>query len=428
VYLKITVLKYLGRAISESKSAVFDQEGGTVGRSAENRLVLPDDSISRKHAEISYENGRYYLTDDSANGTLIWNCDLLVHHGKVELADGDILRIGDYELSVGFTEEAHIDADIPVTPAGGVSSFFEIEEGLNKKKNADTDGPVAPQEETRIPEHSAAELPDDIDAFFKTEAEEIGIPVPEPAWGPLDFSPQEPQVSDTSRTQPELTIIERRKDVREVQPSPPAPDSSEEPRQTTQKAYRELFDLFLKGARIDDPKFVDNAEIPEVMENLGAVFREMVNGLWTVLRGRTELKAEIRLAMTMVRSAGNNPLKLSPRIEDVLKSLLKREHPSFLEPIAAVREGFGDVMNHQLAMNAGIQAALLEALEQFDPQRFVEEHKEKSPFQTKGKHWREYCDAYPELKERASEGIFGKAFVRAYEEQLEKLRSRHKKL
>ena len=107
--------------------------------------------------------------------------------------------------------------------------------------------------------------------------------------------------------------------------------------------------------------------------------------------------------------------------------LLKREHPGFLEPIDAVQEGFEDVMNHQLAMNAGIQASLLEALEQFDPQRFVEKNKDKSPFQTKGKYWRDYCAAYPELKDQALEGVFGKAFVRAYEEQLEKLRSKKKK-
>jgi type VI secretion system protein len=163
------------------------------------------------------------------------------------------------------------------------------------------------------------------------------------------------------------------------------------------------------------------------METLGLVFRELVNGLWTVLRGRTELKAEIRLAMTMVRPAGNNPLKLSPRIEDALKHLLKREHPSFLQPIDAVREGFEDVMNHQLAMNAGIQASLLEALEQFDPQRFVEKNKDKSPFQTKGKYWKDYCAGFSELKDRALEGILGKAFVRAYEEQLEKLRSKQRK-
>jgi type VI secretion system protein len=425
--LRIAVLKYRGHAVTEPASTVFDQDGGTIGRSMENRLVLPDDSISRKHALVSYEKGRYYLTDNSANGTLICNCDLLVHHGKVELADGDLLRIGDYELSVSISEEGHDDADFAVTPAAGVSCLFEFEKDPSRKKQADRDVAEAQQEESRVPGHQITELPEDIDAFFESDKEASDPFIPEPAWEPADLTPSEPQVRDTPSTQPVLPIIERFKDVREVEPSPPAPDSSRETRQITREAHRELFDLFLKGARIDGTKFVDSAEIPEIMETLGTVFRELVNGLWTVLRGRTELKAEIRLAMTMVRSSGNNPLKLSPRIEDAMKSLLKREHPSFLEPIAAVSEGFEDVMNHQLAMNAGIQAALLEALEQFDPQRFAERNKDKSSFQTKGKYWRDYCAAYSELKDRACDGIFGKVFVRAYEEQLEKLRSKQKK-
>ncbi len=158
------------------------------------------------------------------------------------------------------------------------------------------------------------------------------------------------------------------------------------------------------------------------MEGLGAVFRELVDGLWTVLRGRAELKAEIHIAMTMVRPTSNNPLKFSPTLEDAVKHLLKRDHPSFLEPVDAVRESFDDIMNHQLALHAGIQASLVDALDRFDPQRFFEKNKDSSILHLKGKFWKAYCEAYPELKEKVLEGIFGKAFVRAYQDQLDKLR------
>jgi type VI secretion system protein len=415
---------------------VFDRGGGRVGRSSDNRLVLPDESVSRKHAQINYENGRYYLTDDSTNGTLICNSDLLVHHGKVELADGDILQVGDYELSVVITEESHAAADFPVAPGREISSPLKFEDHSSEKKPSGMDRPAAqmrPADQRKKPgildnANSIARLPENIEDFFNdTGADEQSISLPEPEAGPADFTFEKLQVSDISDLQPASQPKERPKDLGVVQTSISAPDPLTETRHITQVAQSELFNLFLKGARIEDPNFVNNEELPEVMETLGLVFRELVNGLRTVLRGRTELKAEIRLAMTLVRPAGNNPLKLSPRIEDALKHLLKREHPGFLEPIDAVQEGFEDVMNHQLAMNAGIQASLLEALDQFDPQRFVEKNKDKSPFQTKGKYWRDYCAAYSELKDQALEGIFGKAFVRAYEEQLEKLRSKQKK-
>jgi type VI secretion system FHA domain protein len=182
----------------------------------------------------------------------------------------------------------------------------------------------------------------------------------------------------------------------------------------------------LKGAEVEDPGFLNAAELPDLMEELGAVFRELVNGIWKVLRGRAELKAEMRLAMTMVRPSGNNPLKLSPRLEDAVKGLLKKAHPSFLGPLEAVREGFEDIMNHELALGAGMQASLTEALSRFDPERFGDKNKDSSILQTKGHYWKAYCKAYPELREAAVEGIFGKAFAQAYEHQLEKLRS-HKK-
>jgi len=459
--LRMDVLKYRGNDVTEPASAVFNQDGGTVGRSGDNRLVLPDESVSRKHAQISYKNGFYYLTDQSTNGTLIMNSDLLVHDAKVELADGDLLCMGDYELSVNIAEEDHTATSFPVSPDHGISSQFESEDDLIKEPRPGAARPAAPIPPAVQKQAAGTAWTDNIDDFFEdiddffkeTGEEEKSAPVLEPVVGHADVTSRKPQVSNLIDTLPDLRIVERSEDIQEVQPSLELPRDIQEVRpslepgkdiqevqpslcaadplketgQVTREACRELFNLFLEGARIEDPNFVNNAEIPELMASLGAVFRELVNGLWTVLRGRTELKAEIRLAMTMVRPTGNNPLKLSPRIEDVLKSLLKREHPSFLQPIDAVRDGFEDVMNHQLAMNAGIQASLLEALDQFDPQRFAEKNKDRSVLQTKGKYWKDYCAAYNELKERALEGIFGKAFVRAYEEQQEKLHSKHKK-
>ena len=72
----------------------------------ENSIVLDDESISRSHASISFEAGRYYLTDHSSNGTFIFNRDLSVEDETVELLDGDILRIGDHELRVSITAES----------------------------------------------------------------------------------------------------------------------------------------------------------------------------------------------------------------------------------------------------------------------------------------------------------------------------------
>lgn len=423
--LRIEISKYRGHVFPKPSAVVFGREGGTVGRSNDNRLVLPDDCISRKHAQISYEDGRYYLFDNSSNGTLISNKDLFVQCDKVELSHGDILRIGDYELNVCIDESEDSPAKYADTPSHGFLSLTELEayQGSGPSSGRVLKGGQEDQSALLVQQLLS------IDDFFK-DVDEDSI-VPEPAGQAAlpgvvsDIEAAEPkEVSGPAPARGEGMSTPAGPDTRVGEQCAYAVDP-ETRRRLAEEVSCELLQCFLKGARIEDKGLLQGPEVPRIMECLGTVFREMAQGLWTVLRGRTELKAEIRLPMTMVRPSCNNPLKLSPTIEDAIRHLVKRCHPSYMEPIEAVREGFEDVMNHQVAMNAGIQASLMDALEKFNPDHFSEKTKEGF-FQRKGKCWETYCQAFCEVKDEAAEGIFGKAFVRAYEQQLDKLRSKKK--
>ena len=110
-------------------SASFDQNGGTLGRSSENHFVLDDPQrfVSRNHAVISYENGLYYLTDTSTEGTFVTNKDLHLRGDRTQLADGDTLRIGDYDLMVTITGGDSGDAaPLPDGPAADEPSIFKF--------------------------------------------------------------------------------------------------------------------------------------------------------------------------------------------------------------------------------------------------------------------------------------------------------------
>jgi tetratricopeptide (TPR) repeat protein len=68
-----------------------------IGRSALNDIVLPDpsQSVSRVHAKLQYEDGRYILTDlDSANGTWVGECRV----STVPLQPGEPVTLGPYTL------------------------------------------------------------------------------------------------------------------------------------------------------------------------------------------------------------------------------------------------------------------------------------------------------------------------------------------
>jgi pSer/pThr/pTyr-binding forkhead associated (FHA) protein len=58
--------------------------------------VIPESTVSGKHATISNEGGNFYITDiGSTNGTFIDNQRI---QGKHQLKPGDIIRVGAAQL------------------------------------------------------------------------------------------------------------------------------------------------------------------------------------------------------------------------------------------------------------------------------------------------------------------------------------------
>jgi hypothetical protein len=97
----------LGLARSGAELVVLDDAGQpkdrisitdppiTVGRLSSNDVVLSDPNVSRRHAELRLNDGRWVLTDlGSTNGTLV-NGKLAREH---PLSDGDRLSFGTSEL------------------------------------------------------------------------------------------------------------------------------------------------------------------------------------------------------------------------------------------------------------------------------------------------------------------------------------------
>ena len=648
--LRLTLTSYREQPPEEPLSVVFGRDGGTVGRSAENQMVLPGESVSRKHAEIRYEEGAYILHDNSTNGTQLITRNKYLQGDSIELVNGDQLKIGDYELLVSLTVEGgrELEAFAPLSHediaasrefqeeddwAGIVSVPFDQEgrpqepvrrsrfpssqpaprdpvsiardeSSLNDRfappeikqppkppsfldgefdvddlfKDEDSDsgdllgkmdlGKLPPAEQPRPapprtpayeqappreqepprqpeaprerpvepappvePERPAERVPREVmpppveeaPAVRRTLQEERPsqveqappvdyAPPVEPAPPPREAPPVEPRppardIPDSTdplaafdvpvasepppavsmdaqrpaeverppstdphaepeplegpppgsipmpgrRAAPEATpaagptprsdsqhrIVIGAAPAGESPAAPPQPGATQaampsapEPRPAGKPIHvspedaKALLDLFLEGAGIDDPEFAKPEEAAVLMKMAGAVFREMVHGLWTVLRGRMEFKSEFRLSMTMIRPIDNNPFKFSPRVEDTLKLLLKKGHPGFLEGVEAAKEGFDDVMNDQLALNAGIQASLMKILKRFDPKEFAAKYEGRRVLMKSGKCWEDYSNAYGKLADEAVDNFFGEAFARAYEEQLAKLRGK----
>lgn len=73
----------------------FHQDLTTIGRTNGNDLILNGKTVSRRHARLWFDNGRWYLADvQSANGTFV-NSMRLQPNQPVALNDGDVLNFGD---------------------------------------------------------------------------------------------------------------------------------------------------------------------------------------------------------------------------------------------------------------------------------------------------------------------------------------------
>ncbi|MCG8337880.1 MAG: adenylate/guanylate cyclase domain-containing protein [Proteobacteria bacterium] len=71
----VLILKFQGKKYKLSKS----RTSFLFGRSNDNDIILDDASISRSHASVRYDNGRFKLIDQSTNGTYLQTEDKKDH-------------------------------------------------------------------------------------------------------------------------------------------------------------------------------------------------------------------------------------------------------------------------------------------------------------------------------------------------------------
>jgi pilus assembly protein CpaF len=78
------------------------KSGATIGRGPESTIQLPDLSVSRKHARITYKQGAYWLSDlGSMGGTWIDGTKLAAPR---RVATGQTIDIGVCRLTVVFAD------------------------------------------------------------------------------------------------------------------------------------------------------------------------------------------------------------------------------------------------------------------------------------------------------------------------------------
>jgi hypothetical protein len=90
----------MGQLVEQGTNEVFPLgfEPVSIGRHGDNEVILPDPQVSRHHAEILMQGGRWLIADlGSANGTFVNGQQIT---GPQVLNHGDLLRVGQTQFRV----------------------------------------------------------------------------------------------------------------------------------------------------------------------------------------------------------------------------------------------------------------------------------------------------------------------------------------
>ncbi|PIB43433.1 type VI secretion protein [Pseudomonas sp. 2822-15] len=435
--LCLTITSYHKITPGQCSEKSMDQGVMAIGRNSDNDWVLPDPErlVSSQHCVIQYKDGRYYLTDNSTNGVELVNAGIRMRRGNSEpLQDGELIRIGDYEI------QARIDFNVQALDSqpfsGDSANSFEALMGAVANKPAPVPAPViAPQFQGAS---SMDTLPDLFDFLTPTTvppptvadhvpSEQHDFRPPTPVAVPVVEKPAVsgsviPEDWDLFGDTP-APVVATPQPVAPVEPSPAsimqpaaaAPDISSPP---------DLLQAFLRGAGLDQLR-LDKAQAEAQMESIGRSYRLMVEGLIDVLRARASLKGEFRMQQTMIQPAENNPLKFAPNADEALLLLLRHGNQAFMAPDVAVRDSFDDLRAHQLAVMAGVEAAIKHLLTRFEPAQLEERMGKPAGLSSlfngsrQAQYWQQFTELYSNISREAQEDfqvLFGREFSRAYEE------------
>ncbi len=130
--IKLRVISDQHRELGEQRSRVFGVNGGSIGRAPDNDWILPDAKrvVSGHHCEIEYRSGAYWIKDISTNGVFINDAETPASEtGPVALADGDRLRVGDYEIVVSVDKRT----DFLPSPGEEAAAASNVDSGIGSK-------------------------------------------------------------------------------------------------------------------------------------------------------------------------------------------------------------------------------------------------------------------------------------------------------
>jgi type VI secretion system FHA domain protein len=375
------------------------EERGEVGREQSCRFVIAgDQSVSRRHCEVLFRNGRFLVRNLSRFGTLVGERTHLSEPGSEEVIENnDRIVIGGVELLATILPGASTDASRHGTlDLGGeapplASSTLSIDERFLAESQISGAAIATPRSVTgsrealnisgdqgfSLDEHDQAQLarapvgnrsgsgiPEDLDLEVL-----LGLKQRDPVTHASTALPQSGS-GDPLDSHRQSRTSDRVADQQDRHQQPLAQvDAS--PTDATETILQVLLAAGIEDARARSLAPTLTAQ------TLGELLSSMIAALSIQFAVRDSFKRAFRLATTEMKAVGNNPLRGGAAPGDILSDLL--EPPlGFVGGSAAVQDAALDLQIHQAAVADCIRTSFESMLEHFEPSRFEQDQPRSS--------------------------------------------------
>ena len=355
----------------------FLPPGGTIGRSQDNDLILPDEAraISRLQAVVHVSaQGECRLTNRGSVTTVILNGRALERDQQVTLHHGDTLTIGDYEIEVQDPRQQPLS-----------------------ENQASTLDPLALFQQHNLSHDPLGMLQHDEPLVVTTTLE------------PAIIDGAAARVTAHSGARLDIDPLPR--------------DRSERVESVALCSDDRLIQALLDGMGLDNHGKEGLTE--EQMRMTGRMLSLFSQGTVALLSSRSILKRGVKAEMTMILNEANNPFKILPSGKTVLMQMYQSQMPGFMQPEQAVRDALVDLQAHQLGMIAGIRAIIAAMLQSFNPQRLEENARQDGQLpkmhftaHRKAALWDYFTRSYQRTAGELEDdfhSLFGEAFLHAYD-------------
>ena len=455
--------------LSQAITGHFDERGGTIGRSDANTLVLPDPDrhVSRLQAEVRWVGRAFSILNVGSANSIELNGRALRPGEGAPVAAGDRLVIGGYVLRAvvertvertvasAAVQASRVDSRTIIRASPGPEDTgLGITSGLGgqggDKVGADLfDKFFAPT----LPAHGRA-VGDGPDLSGDSAAGAADLTAPaafDHTPGPAGTSsPSTMKVPAPTGTRPPVAMPPQVTAAspplaRAEVPSPRAAASPppEQPVAAADAAHHAahgldtpdaLWRAFCEGS--GQSMALPQGLNPQMMRVMGQLMRHAVEGALKLVAARAAAKQEWRPQAATIRSKNNNPLKFSVDAQQVLAQLLHPPIRGFMSGPEAMRDAMDDLLGHQIGTMAGTRAALQGMFKRFEPALLEARLSNKGvvdavlPMNRRAKLWELYLEHYPQVQGEAQDDfheLFGIAFVKAYEQQLDRLEASRRK-